>query len=74
MAFGVLAVNKYYGYYQTWGSVVADFSHQDASAASQVPEIEFAARARAGTLDGSRRRAWTGHAGISSTGSRRRPG
>jgi enterochelin esterase-like enzyme len=54
MAFGVLAVNKYYGYYQTWGSVVADFSHQDAGAASRVPEVEFAARARAGTLDGSR--------------------
>jgi enterochelin esterase-like enzyme len=54
MAFGVLAVNKYYGYYQTWSSVVADFSHQNASAASQVPQVEFAARSRAGTLDGSR--------------------
>jgi enterochelin esterase-like enzyme len=54
MAFGVLAVNKYYGYYQTWGSVVADLAHQNASAASQVPQVEFAARSRAGTLDGSR--------------------
>ncbi len=54
MAFGVLAVNKYYGYYQTWGSVVADFTDQNASAASQVPQVEFAARSRAGTLDGSR--------------------
>jgi enterochelin esterase-like enzyme len=52
MAFGVLAVNKYYGYYQTWGSVAADFTHQDASAASQMPRVEFAARS--GTLDGSR--------------------
>jgi enterochelin esterase-like enzyme len=53
MAFGVLAVNKYYGYYPTWGSMVADFTHQDAGAASRVPEIEFADRSRAGTLDGS---------------------
>ena len=36
MTFGVLAVNKYYGYYQTWGSMVADLTHQDASAASAV--------------------------------------
>ena len=54
MAFGVLAVNKYYGYYQTWGSVVSDLTQQNASAASHVPEVEFAARSRAGTLDGSR--------------------
>jgi enterochelin esterase-like enzyme len=53
MAFGVLAVNKYYGYYPTWGSMVADFTHQDAGAASRVPEIEFADRSRVGTLDGS---------------------
>jgi enterochelin esterase-like enzyme len=26
--FGVVAVNKYYGYYQTWHAVVADFSNQ----------------------------------------------
>ena len=24
MVFGVLGVNKYYGYYQTWGAMVAD--------------------------------------------------
>jgi enterochelin esterase-like enzyme len=54
MTFGVLAVNKYYGYYQTWGSMAADFTQQSASAASHVPEVEFAARSRAGTLDGSR--------------------
>ena len=54
MAFGVLAVNKYYGYYQTWGSVVSDLTQQNASAASHVPEVEFVARSRAGTLDGSR--------------------
>jgi len=54
MTFGVLAVNKYYGYYQTWGSMVADLTHQDASVASRVPEVEFADRSRAGTLDGNR--------------------
>ena len=26
MLFGVAAVNKYYGYYETWGAVVADFT------------------------------------------------
>ena len=52
MTFGVLAVNKYYGYYQTWGSMVADLTHQDAGAASAVPEVDFT-RSQAGTLDGS---------------------
>ncbi len=28
MTFGVLAVNKYFGYYQTWGAAIADFSNQ----------------------------------------------
>ena len=28
MLFGVLAVNKYYGYYQTWDAVLADMSDQ----------------------------------------------
>ena len=54
MTFGVLAVNKYYGYYPTWGSMVADLTQQSATAASRVPEVDFAARSRAGTLDGSR--------------------
>jgi len=35
--FGVLAVNKYYGYYQTWGSAVADFTNQGVATALQVP-------------------------------------
>jgi enterochelin esterase-like enzyme len=53
MAFGVLAVNKYYGYYQTWGAMVADLTQQDASAAPQVPGVELAADSRSGTLGGS---------------------
>ena len=28
MQFGVLAVNKYFGYYSTWGAAIADFSNQ----------------------------------------------
>jgi len=54
MAFGVLAVNKYYGYYQTWGAMVADLTHADASAAAKVPDVKLAADSRSGTLDGSR--------------------
>ena len=54
MLFGVLAVNKYYGYYQTWDAVLADMSDQGVTAASQVPDVAFTSGSRAGTLDGSR--------------------
>src|SRR6478672_9001663 len=54
MVFGVLGVNKYYGYYQTWGAMVGDVTQQGASAAPQVPHVELAAGSRSGTLDGSR--------------------
>src|SRR6266568_22333 len=54
MVFGVLAVNKYYGYYQTWGAMSADLTQQGPSAASGVPDIELAADSWSGTLDGSR--------------------
>jgi len=54
MVFGVLGVNKYYGYYQTWGAMLADVTQQGASAAPQVPHVELAAGSRSGTLDGSR--------------------
>ena len=37
MLFGVAAVNKYYDYYQTWGSVAADLSAQGVSSVSQIP-------------------------------------
>ena len=40
MLFGVAAVNKYYDYYQTWGSVAADFSAQDGSSVPQIPASE----------------------------------
>jgi enterochelin esterase-like enzyme len=54
MLFGVLAVNKYYGYYQTWAAVVADMTSQGVDAASQVPDITLTSGSRPGTLDGSR--------------------
>jgi enterochelin esterase-like enzyme len=53
MLFGVLAVNKYYGYYQTWNAVLADISHQGVSASSGVPEIKLTTGPKSGTLDGS---------------------
>ena len=53
MLFGVLAVNKYYGYYQTWGAVVADMTNRGVSAASRVPDITLTSGSRSGTLDGS---------------------
>jgi enterochelin esterase-like enzyme len=37
MLFGVAAVNKYYDYYQTWGSVAADLSAQGVSNVPQIP-------------------------------------
>jgi enterochelin esterase-like enzyme len=39
MVFGVAAVNKYYGYYQTWGAMVSDLSGQ---AQSTVPQLSAA--------------------------------
>jgi len=54
MVFGVLAVNKYYDYYQTWGAMTADVTQQGAGAASGVPDVKLAADSQSGTLDGSR--------------------
>ncbi len=36
MLFGVAAVNKYYDYYQTWGSAAADLT---ATGISNVPQL-----------------------------------
>jgi enterochelin esterase-like enzyme len=54
MAFGVLAVNKYYGYYQTWNAMIADVTQQGVAAASQVPHVNLTSGSRSGTLDGNR--------------------
>ncbi len=39
MLFGVAAVNKYYDYYQTWGSVAADFTNQGPATLPKVPQL-----------------------------------
>jgi enterochelin esterase-like enzyme len=56
MAFGVLAVNKYYGYYETWGAMMADLTNQGVNVPSQVPHIKLTSGSRPGTLDGSHAR------------------
>jgi len=38
MAFGVLSVNKYFGYYATWGAAVADLSNQSPNSGPNIPE------------------------------------
>jgi Putative esterase len=37
MLFGVVAVNKYYGYYETWGAAIADLTNQGAKTPLRVP-------------------------------------
>jgi len=37
MLFGVVAVNKYYDYYQTWGAAAADLAGQGVSTAAALP-------------------------------------
>ncbi len=39
MLFGVAAVNRYYNYYQTWGSIAADFTNQGVASVPQVPHL-----------------------------------
>ena len=39
MLFGVAAVNKYYGYYETWSSVVADFTSRGVQ---NIPQVSAA--------------------------------
>jgi enterochelin esterase-like enzyme len=36
MQFGVLSVNKYFGYYSTWGSAIADLSNQSTISGPQI--------------------------------------
>lgn len=39
MLFGVAAVNRYYDYYQTWGSIEADFTNQGVATLPQAPHL-----------------------------------
>ena len=52
MMFGVVAVNKYYGYYQTWSAAIADLTNQGGNAVPQVPDKNL--KSATSTLDGSR--------------------
>ena len=54
MVFGVLAVNRYYDYYQTWTAMMADLTQQGVGAASGVPQVKLESGVQPGTLDGSR--------------------
>jgi enterochelin esterase-like enzyme len=54
MVFGVLAVNRYYDYYQTWTAMMADLTQQGVGATSGVPEVKLESGVQPGTLDGSR--------------------
>jgi enterochelin esterase-like enzyme len=53
MLFGVLGVNRYYGYYQTWNAMLADLTQQSVNAASGVPDVRLTGGSQADTLDGS---------------------
>jgi enterochelin esterase-like enzyme len=52
MTFGVMAVNKYYGYYPTWSAAWADITNQGVNAPSRLPQTTLAAgRRRAANQD-----------------------
>jgi hypothetical protein len=53
MTFGVMAVNKYFGYYQTWGSAISDLTGQGVSAPSRLPQTKLARGQQAATWTGA---------------------
>ena len=52
MLFGVVAVNKYYGYYQTWSAAISDLTNQGGNAAPRVPD-NLTSGSQLDRLDGS---------------------
>ncbi len=48
MVFGVMAVNKYYGYYETWGAVIGDLTSQGVNLAPPAPDRGLLSRSRLG--------------------------
>jgi enterochelin esterase-like enzyme len=42
MLFGVAAVNKYYGYYETWGAAAADIGGQGSNQGPALPAVDTA--------------------------------
>jgi enterochelin esterase-like enzyme len=53
MLFGVMAVNKYYGYYPTWSAAFADLTNQGVTAPSRLPQTNLASGRGPDTLAGS---------------------
>jgi len=52
MLVGVLAVNRYYGYYQSWGSAAADLTNQGAGPGVRVSARMVASGSRSDALTG----------------------
>jgi enterochelin esterase-like enzyme len=52
--FGVLAVNRYFGYYQTWGAAAADLTNQGVSATATVRESSLLSGSPGSALFGPR--------------------
>jgi enterochelin esterase-like enzyme len=53
MAFGVLSVNKYFGYYQTWGAAVADFTNPSPNLGPEVSSGSLLVGLRSPSFDES---------------------
>ncbi len=51
MAFGVLAVNRYFGYYATWGAAIADFSNQSPNSGPQISQGSLLTGSKHGTFN-----------------------
>jgi enterochelin esterase-like enzyme len=51
MAFGVLAVNRYFGYYATWGAAIADFSNQSPNSGPQISQGSLLTGTKQGKFD-----------------------
>jgi enterochelin esterase-like enzyme len=49
--FGILAVNKYFGYYATWGAAIADFSNPSPNSGPQLSEGSLLAGNRSLAFD-----------------------
>jgi len=54
MLFGVAAVNKYYGYYQTWGAAASDLGGGAANQVASAPSIDHASARQVSAILGSK--------------------
>lgn len=53
MLFGVAAVNKYYGYYQSWGALASDLGGQGASQVTSATSVSHASARQVSAILGS---------------------